>query len=112
MDLTPIFEKVKGKHLIFTQNGKIIKDGILTSFNVKSFNLRFDLQNTKTNSIKAFELPYPFNIIKQDKSLVFDYRLSNLKSLIDKAELIDFIKENNKQPSHLLDSTINISVIK
>lgn len=111
-DLTPVFERVKGKHLIFSQNNKVIREGILTDFNVKSFNLRFDLQNIKTNNIKAIELPYPFNITKQNKSLVFDYRLVNLGSMIDKTELAQFIQENHKQPSRFFDSTVIISVHK
>lgn len=112
VDLAPIFEKVKGRHLVFSQNNKVIREGILIGFNVKSFNLHFDLQNIKTKTNKALELPYPFNIIKKDKSLLFDYRISNLKPLISKAELEQFIKENGKQPSRFFDSIIAISAIK
>lgn len=111
-DLTPVFEKVRGKHLVFSQNDKVIREGILTDFNVKSFNLRFDLQNDKTNNIKAIELPYPFNIMKQKGSLLFDYRISNLKSLISKTELTQFIEENNKQPSRFFDSIVMVSLKK
>lgn len=112
VDLTPVFEKVRGKHLIFSQDGKTIREGILADFNVKSFNLRFDLQNIKTRNIKAIELPYPFNITKQNKSLVFDYRIANLGSMIDKAELVQFIQENHKQPSRFFDSTVVVSLNK
>lgn len=109
-DLSPVFEKVKGKHIIFAQNDKIIKEGILVDFSLKSLNLRFDILSEDGETIKSVEVPYPFNILKENRTLVFDYRISNLKKLVKAESIKSFIQENNKVPSRYFNSLVKISV--
>lgn len=112
IDLTPTFSKVEGRHLTFTHDNKILRDGILVKFSSKGFNLKFDIKNPKTDNVKAIELPYPFNITKDKNSLIFDYNISHIKDLVKKSDIEEFIEENQKIVSRFYNSTVTITLNK
>lgn len=59
----------------FQIDGKTIKRGKIRIFNTKQFFIRFKLEDDE-NTIKEFELPYPYRIDKIPNGLLFDYCLS------------------------------------
>jgi hypothetical protein len=61
----------------FVLNDKVVREGKLMLFNVKDFYISFIIL-TKKQQNKTYELPVPFRIIPDDKSLVFDYKLKNI----------------------------------
>lgn len=109
-DLEPVFKKVINRRLVFIHDNKVIRSGMLTSYSAKSFNLKFELQNN--GIIKALELPYPFNLYKENNTLVFDYRISNIKDMIKQSELDEFIEDNEKVVSPFYNSTISVKLGK
>lgn len=111
-DLGPTFNQIINRRVTFTVDNKIVRDGILIGFSAKSFNLKFDFENDKTELTKSIELPYPFNISKIKHSLVFDYKVSNLNNIIKAEELDKFIEENGKIVSKYYNSAVTITLRK
>lgn len=58
----------------FVIDGKVIKRGKIKVFNTKQFFIKFRLENLE--SIKDYELPYPFRVEKVSDGYLFDYCLS------------------------------------
>ena len=58
----------------FQIDGKSIKRGKIKVFNTKQFFIKFKLESME--SVKDFELPYPFKITKLPNGYMFDYSLS------------------------------------
>tara|TARA_R100001163_G_scaffold728_12_gene1204 strand:+ start:12003 stop:12350 length:348 start_codon:yes stop_codon:yes gene_type:complete len=58
----------------FDIDGKIIKKGKLINVSIKDFFLEFKLEVQK-GGIKVFEVPYPFELLDNRNSVVFNYRL-------------------------------------
>ena len=108
VDLTSAFSKAEGKRLTFIHDNKVLRDGILVKFRSKGFNLKFDMRCDNFDTIKSLELPYPFNIEKNDNALIFDYNISHIKDLIKKEYIEEFIEDNQKTVSRFYNSTITI----
>ena len=60
----------------FEVEDKILKEGVIKIFNNKQFFIKFKLETE--NGIKEYELPYPYRVFKDDKTIVFDYCLSSI----------------------------------
>lgn len=107
-DLNEVFNEYFFKKFTFILDNKILKQGRLKLFTMKSFNLKFFLLDEE-NSIKALEIPYPFKLIKQDNGYIFDYRLKHFKLLPD-TELIDNLIENDTQKSRYFDKPLIVKI--
>ena len=66
----------------FVLNDKIIREGKMVIYHVKDFYITFNFINPKGID-KVYEIPVPFDIVKQDNVLVFSYE-------VDKAINSDF----------------------
>jgi CHAT domain-containing protein len=58
-------------------DNKIIKEGKLILFSQKDYYLIFHLKNSNGDN-KKYELPYPFNIDKENNYLMFDYKIESI----------------------------------
>jgi hypothetical protein len=94
--------------IIFTENGKPIKDGKLLLFKFKEFYLNFSIK--KGNTIKIVELPYPFLIQEEDKCLRFSYNINDFSS---KNEDLQFklLLFKPEKPNKLYNSTVVLSSV-
>lgn len=94
------------KKFTFNLENKVIKSGRLKLFIQKAFNLKFFLDDCET--AKAFEIPYPFSIKKNENGYVFDYRLKNI-DVINDPELIYSLSETSPK-SRFLDKQLIIKI--
>jgi hypothetical protein len=62
------------KNVEFKLDEKVIKRGKVKVFNTKQFFIKFKLEYD--GGMKEYELPYPYNVVKNDNGFVFDYCLS------------------------------------
>lgn len=92
----------------FILDGKVIKEGKLKLFSMKSFNLKFFLID-ENNSIKTLEMPYPFRLIRHKNGYVFDYRLEAFR-LLKKTELLDNLIEENFVKSRYFDKQLIVKI--
>lgn len=67
------------RNITIYSGNKILREGRLILFSTKDFYLHFTIDNKGT--IKHFELPYPFNVVKVDSKLfLFDFSLSAFRA--------------------------------
>lgn len=64
------------KHIILVFDNKKYKEGKLILFKHNTFHLKLTLKNDKNN--KNLEIPVPYDIIKENEDIVFDYRINTL----------------------------------
>ena len=108
VDLNEIFNEYFFKNFSFIIDNKIIKQGRLKLFTMKSFNLKFFLIEND-NSIKVLEIPYPFEFKRVKDGYLFDYRLKKIKTLPN-TELINNLLEENCVKSRFYDKTLLIKI--
>ncbi len=65
------------RDVVFSMDNKIIKEGKLILFSQKDYYLIFHLKNSNGDN-KKYELPYPFNIDKENNYLMFDYKIESI----------------------------------
>jgi len=94
-------------------NRKVIKSGKLLLLSHKSSVICLTLQ-LDSQSIKSYELPYPFEILYVDepnnKHVVFDYTITNLTP---RQDLLDRISETvpTKKPHRFLTNKVFIKAV-
>lgn len=71
-----VFKGFLQKNLVFSLDGKILKEGKLFLFNRKDYYLVFYLKIN--NQDRRFELPYPFDIKLVDNYIQMDYDFYSL----------------------------------
>lgn len=108
VDLNETFNEYFFKKFTFLLDNRVIKDGRLKLFTMKSFNLKFFLLDDE-NVIKNLEVPYPFELKKIDDGYIFDYRLEKFKHLKN-TELLDNISEPDCLKSRLYDKLLIIKI--
>lgn len=108
VDLNDVFNDYFFKKISFILDGKIIKEGRLKLFTMKSFNLKFFIIDN-ADDIKNIELPYPFKITKNKEGYLFDYRLSSFK-LIKNPEQIYDLTEEDFVKSRFFDKILEIKI--
>lgn len=108
VDLNETFNEYFFKKFIFILDNKIIKEGRLKLFTMKSFNLKFFLLDEE-NIVKNLEIPYPFDLIKLSNGYIFDYRLEKFKLLKD-SELLNNIAEDDCPKSRLYNKPLIIKI--
>jgi S-adenosylmethionine:tRNA-ribosyltransferase-isomerase (queuine synthetase) len=64
------------KHIVLVFNNKKYKEGRLILFKYNTFHLKLTLKNENNN--KNLEIPIPYNIIRDNDDIVFDYRINTL----------------------------------
>lgn len=107
-DLNEVFNNLFYKNFTFILDNKIIKNGRLKLFVMKSFNLKFFLIDN-TDEAKAFELPYPFDLIKTDEGYIFDYRVKKIKTL-KRTELLDNLEADDVHKSRFYDKPLILKI--
>lgn len=75
-EVEDIFKSFLQKNLVFSLDGKILKEGKLFLFNRKDYYLTFYLKIN--NSDRKFELPYPFGVKMIDNYIELDYYFSSI----------------------------------
>lgn len=108
IDLNEAFNEYFFKKITFLLDNKVIKDGRLKLFTMKSFNLKFFLLDEE-NEIKTLEIPYPFDLIKLNDGYLFDYRLEKFKLLKD-TEQLDNLFDPDCPKSRLYDKPLIIKI--
>ncbi len=100
------------KNVCFIVGGKTIREGKLILYNIKDFYIVFNLITPK-NVSKTYELPLPFNVIRESDHITFDYTLNNI---IKKDSYIDYLIKTvyNKfgKKSKLYDSKLTIKYVE
>lgn len=107
-----LFNSLLQKEISISLDGKVLKEGKLILFSIKTFYLNFKFKS-KLNSEKMpiMELPFPFRVTNKCGSIILSYRID------------DFINKNidmdcalsmcmPQKPSKLLNSEVKIRVIK
>jgi hypothetical protein len=84
------------KKITLEIDGKTIKTGKFILFNQKYFFLVLILFNAAKKKQEKIDIPIPFNIIKHNNKISFDYRISSLvqnnKELLEEIQKIKFVK--------------------
>jgi len=106
-DLNKTFNEYFYKKFTFILDNKVLKEGRLKLFSMKSFNLKFFLVDGE--NIKTLEIPYPFVLNKIANGYIFDYRLEKFK-LLKKTELLDTILEENNIKSRLYNKPLILKI--
>jgi len=94
MDIEQAFINFLQKDLIFSIDGKIVKEGKLILFSKNDYYIHFTLK-TSSDSKKKYEIPYPFNIKAGDGYIVLNYEIDHLSD--GKNELFYRLKSLNKR---------------
>ena len=108
IDLNEVFNEYFYKKFTFLLDNKIIKEGRLKLFTMKSFNLKFFIQD-ENNDVKSLEIPYPFKLIKNDNGYIFDYRLKNLK-VNNPSELVYELLNEENTKSRYFDKPLLLKI--
>ena len=78
--------------VFYIDRGKTVKKGKLILFRFKEFHFNFTLKNDK-NEHKIYEIPYPYNFERGDRSIKFSYDLDDFtltgSSLYYKAKMMN-----------------------
>jgi len=93
------------RSIIFKIENKVLKKGKLILFCVKDFFCIFTLLSEEKNNKKiVFEIPYPYDIFKNNNSVIFDYSINaftkgnkelvDLVSKVKTKKLLNFMIEN------------------
>jgi len=77
----------------FCINDKIIKKGKLLNLSIKDFYIVFLLEVQKGGK-KTYEIPYPFHILKNNKSILFDYKVDTFVH----NDPVKYVKVKNFKP--------------
>ena len=87
----------------FCIDNKILRRGKLLLYNITDYHIKFSIKSNK-NILKVFEVPYPFLIYKDNSSVTFSYKLSDLckgndvnLNILDDVEVIGSNKFNDKR---------------
>lgn len=108
IDLNEIFNDYFYKKFTFILDNKILKEGRLKLFTMKSFNLKFFLLDNE-GIIKNVEIPYPFELKKIENGYIFDYRLEKFK-LIENTELVHRLESDDVSKSRYFDKPLIIKI--
>lgn len=108
IDLNETFNNLFYKKFTFILDNKIIKTGRLKLFTMKAFNLKFFLADA-TNEVKAFELPYPFDLIKLGDGYIFDYSIKKIKTL-KRTELLDNLEAGDVHKSRFYNKPLILKI--
>lgn len=106
VDIENYFKYFLQRDIVISIDSKIIKDGKLILFNQRDFYLNFNLKQNN-NTQKKFELPYPFDIIKENNYIILSYELSSL-SKNDADLYYKLISLNKKHNSRYYNSKVLI----
>lgn len=96
-DVSKYFNYFLQRDIVFSLDSKIIKEGKLILFNQKDYYCVFHLKGANDTN-KKYEIPYPFEIIKQKNYLILSYKLENMSK--NDIELFYRLKSLN-HPNHL-----------
>lgn len=108
IDLNEIFNEYFFKKFTFILDNKVLKEGRLKLFTMKSFNLKFFLLDNE-GVIKNLEIPYPFALKKTETGYLFDYRLEKLK-LIEDTELVHSLEAGDCSKSRYFDKPLIVKI--
>jgi hypothetical protein len=78
-DIEEQFKYFLQRHIIFSIDGKIIKEGKLMLFNKKDYYLILYIKNNNQEQ-KKYEIPYPFSSRMDNNRLVLDYKLESISN--------------------------------
>ena len=73
-DFEELFRLFLQRNVVFSLDGKILKEGRMYLFNKKDYYFTFFLKNNNTE--KRFELPYPFSAKMTKNYIELDYTFS------------------------------------
>jgi len=77
MDMESQFKYFLQRDVVLSLNSKILKEGKLVLYSRKDYYFYLFLK-TNNNQQKKIEIPYPFNIIKENNYLILDYTLQSI----------------------------------
>tara|TARA_B100000131_G_C17590060_1_gene398789 strand:- start:94 stop:435 length:342 start_codon:yes stop_codon:yes gene_type:complete len=96
------------KDVQFNLKTKTLKEGKILLFNVKDFYITFTLK-TKKDLVKTYEIPMPFDVFTQGRSVVFDYSVRHIsKNDIMVQTLITLLQNKIGKKSKFFNNTLTI----
>ena len=94
------------RDVVFSFENKIIKEGKLILFSKKDYYIIFYIKNNNGEQ-KKYEIPYPFNILKEEKYLKISYKLEEISK--NNSELyFRLMSLNQKNNSRFYNSVITM----
>jgi hypothetical protein len=103
---TKILQSFLQSRIVITCNGKTVKTGKLTLFNIKQYFIKLYIETDKKPN-KVLELPYPFLMDSVDGICTLNYKLTSLCN--SHANTMCLLKCVNKSDaSKFYDNTISI----
>lgn len=99
------------KDIIIKTDEKILKKGKLILYNTKQFYIRLTIQPLNSEAYRLYEIPYPFQIHKNDQNniLSFNYKLSNLCDKdCESMEIIQSARNSINNTSRMYDKFVHI----
>jgi hypothetical protein len=100
-----IFKPFLQKNIIFSVDGKILKEGKLFLFSRKDYYLIFYLKIN--NQDRKFELPYPFKATLNENYIEMDYNFSSISNN-DSELYYRLMSLNNNIKSRYLNNKITV----
>lgn len=99
------------RSIIFKIENKVLKKGKLILFCVKDFFCIFTLLSEEKNNKKIiFEIPYPYDIFKNNDSVIFDYSINAFTK--GNKELLDLVsKVKTKKASKFYDRKLTLHTV-
>jgi hypothetical protein len=86
-------------HVDFLLESKKIKSGKFILFSVRDFFCVFTFFDTHKNKKVIYEIPYPFNVTKVEKGIIFDYTVDAFceKNLDINTHVVKFISKKSSK---------------
>jgi hypothetical protein len=108
-DLDELLKAFLQTNIKFVVNNKVLREGRLMVFHIKSFYVSFVIK-TKKDQDKIYEVPRPFGVHTLNGSkLIFDYSLNQIHRDETKLSLlINAISKNIGKKSKFFDNTLTI----
>jgi hypothetical protein len=99
------------RSIIFKIENKVLKKGKLILFCIKDFFCVFTLLSEEKNNKKiVFEIPYPYDILRNKNSVIFDYSINSFTK--GNKELTDLVsKVKTKKASKFYDRKLTLYTV-
>lgn len=104
-ELEATLKELLQQNLQFTINEKAWKTGKFLFFKQNIFHIELHLQNKKREKI---DIPFPFDIIKSDGSIIFSYKL---KSLIWDGKIVSRVLETTETKNKYFNNHLEIKIL-
>lgn len=112
-NLSHLFDDLLLGDIVIRTETNVLRRGILKMFNVKQFYIRLTLQNIKSGKDSLYEIPYPYNIRRENGIIILDFKMDSFCPDESHMNIVKSIRDKaTTNPSRVHDKIVYILPFK